>query len=605
MGYRPETRRYPEKSPLQGSQADLKSSPNPFKFQMIAPLLWCFLSLTPSSPQGPDEVWIQRAHELSQRTLVLKLDDGLQAWAESGRLFGPSDEVRGLSDQLQEHEVQPLFQQSALELLEFRNQALARGHWPLPPDLSLYFKIECQDSATAASLVDQLQDHPVVAHAYMAPAPAPPPADIPPTTPHWTDQQDYFESPTDGTRMFEVAGVLGARGRNVRMTDCEYAWVYDHEDLELDSSHWVGGTPVGIWEDHGTAVLGQIYAQDNGYGVTGGVPNCDPYMATEYAVSWGFNPTQAIINAAAASQAGDVILLEMQTGGPTGAYVPEEWTQASFDAILNATAAGIHVVEAGGNGGMDLDDAVFGGKFDVTVRDSGAVIVGASQSWNPQVKQSWTSRGSRVDCQGWGDSIYTTGYGDLWNVSGDDRQDYTWSFGGTSGASPIVTSAVVSVIGAMKAHGMSLPSPTDLRAALRVTGTPQPAWDEATGRIGPQPDMEALFDWFQLPEGMRHPGAASLGDSLTVDLQGNPNENWTLYRAMNTAITNTSAGTRVLGNQQFAAVASGVLDASGNGSFTGVIPNKPALVGREVFTQTYFDPTGTPRWSNGGAILIQ
>jgi hypothetical protein len=49
-------------------------------------------------------------------------------------------------------------------------------------------------------------------------------------------------------------------------------------------------------------------------------------------------------------------------------------------AIRAATGRGIHVIEAAGNGGMDLDDARYGRRFDRTFRDSGAIVVGASDS---------------------------------------------------------------------------------------------------------------------------------------------------------------------------------------------------------------------------------
>ena len=57
-------------------------------------------------------------------------------------------------------------------------------------------------------------------------------------------------------------------------------------------------------------------------------------------------------------------------------FVAMEYWDSYFDAIKNATARGIIVVEAAGNGGMDLDSSIYGGKFDRSVRDSGAILVG-------------------------------------------------------------------------------------------------------------------------------------------------------------------------------------------------------------------------------------
>lgn len=52
---------------------------------------------------------------------------------------------------------------------------------------------------------------------------------------------------------------------------------------------------------------------------------------------------------------GDVILLEIQIGYNGGPWLPIETQSAEFEAIQYATSLGIVVVEAGANGGVDLD----------------------------------------------------------------------------------------------------------------------------------------------------------------------------------------------------------------------------------------------------------
>jgi serine protease len=73
--------------------------------------------------------------------------------------------------------------------------------------------------------------------------------------------------------------------------------------------------------------------------------------------------------------AGDVMLLEQQAPGPGGAFVPLEVLPAVYDAIRLATQDGIIVVEAAGNGGVDLD--ALGSPFPAGKPDSGAIVVGA------------------------------------------------------------------------------------------------------------------------------------------------------------------------------------------------------------------------------------
>ena len=93
-------------------------------------------------------------------------------------------------------------------------------------------------------------------------------------------------------------------------------------------------------------------------------------------------------------------------------------------------------IEAAGNGRVDLDDDRCQQRFDRNIRDSGAIIVGAGHA-ETRERLSFSSYGQRVDLQGWGHRVTTTGYGGLFDPS-DIRQRYTSSFNGTSSASPIV-----------------------------------------------------------------------------------------------------------------------------------------------------------------------
>ena len=69
---------------------------------------------------------------------------------------------------------------------------------------------------------------------------------------------------------------------------------------------------------------------------------------------------------------------------------------------------------------------------------SGAIIVGAGAAptayGGSDVDRSrldFSNYGSRVDLQGWGEAVVTTGYGDLYNEHPDSNWDYTNSFSGT------------------------------------------------------------------------------------------------------------------------------------------------------------------------------
>src|SRR5690606_26520821 len=181
--------------------------------------------------------------------------------------------------------------------------------------------------------------------------------------------------------------------------------------------------------------------------------------------------------------AGDVILIEQQISGPNATgegqqgLVPVEWNKATYDAIKNAVAKGIVVVEAAGNGGEDLDDAVYstgnnGHHPFKTANDSGAIIVGSANSpytSSPRSRLSSSNYGSTVDLHGWGRDIVTTGYGFYYDDEGKDLW-YTHAFGGTSGASPMVTAAVaVAQSNYIKKSGIPA-TPAAVKNMLRNTG---------------------------------------------------------------------------------------------------------------------------------------
>jgi subtilisin family serine protease len=168
--------------------------------------------------------------------------------------------------------------------------------------------------------------------------------------------------------------------------------------------------------------------------------------------------------------------------GPLEAYQPV------FDAIATATAKGIIVVEAAGNGNVDLDGSNCEGLFDRSVRDSGAIIVGAGLAAN-RTRLVFSSYGSRVDVQGWGNAVTTTGYGDAFPTL-DVRERYTKGFSGTSSASPMVAGAAIAIQGVLKACGKSLLTPQQMRNLLVNTGAEQPA---GGGHIGPMPRVDAAL----------------------------------------------------------------------------------------------------------------
>jgi len=410
--------------------------------------------------------------------------------AESQRLISIEPHVRDIGR---------LFQQDEDLLAERRRRGEERSGRELA-DLNLYYRLSLLPKTTADQEKELLAALNALASVEIAYAQSPPrpPVDIPPPTPNFESFQGYLDPAPLGIDARYSWTQPGGRGQGVRIVDVEGAWKTTHEDLP--PLFYQGGVQTTIpgWLQHGTAVLGEMVAPNNGYGVTG-IANL---AQAGYESFQNQGVASAITNAVAAAGLGGLVLLEVQYSGPSTPSspcgcagsccdcVPVEYFQAEFDAIALATANGTIVVEAGANGATDLDDPVYGGLFNRSVRDSGAILVGASNSTD-QAPTCFTNFGSRIDVHGWGWNVTTTGYGDLFNGGGDENQYYTSVFGGTSSASPIVVGTAADLQGVALARGFGAITPADVRWRLNDTGTPQAS---DTRLIGPQPNLRAAIE---------------------------------------------------------------------------------------------------------------
>ncbi|MFP2927545.1 S8 family peptidase, partial [Pyxidicoccus sp. 3LG] len=405
-----------------------------------------------------------------------------------------------------------LFKETESMLAERKRTGEERGGRQLA-DLNLYFEVPLLPGTSAegvAKLVADLNALESVEVAYAEPRPEPAmvdfgmseavrgllaAVDLPPATPLYESRQGYLNAAPTGIDARYAWTVSGGTGAGVRVVDIEGGWRTTHEDMPTLFRQ--GGAQYNdlSWRNHGTAVLGEMVGAPNAYGVTGIV-----HGASAGIEGIGNQSTaSAINNAAAAVGRGGVILIELHAQGPADGtactcnttqcnYIAMEYWQANYDAIATATANGVVVVEAAGNGSANLDAPAYGNAFNRNVRDSGAIVVGASTA-NTRVPMCWTNFGSRVDVHGWGEQVTSMGYGDLF-ASGED-QYYTGTFSGTSSASPIVTGAAASLQGVSIASGRGAIDPRALRQLLAATGTPQAA---SSQNIGPLPDLRRAIN---------------------------------------------------------------------------------------------------------------
>ncbi|NOT83985.1 MAG: hypothetical protein HOP02_04215 [Methylococcaceae bacterium] len=422
-----------------------------------------------------------------------------------------------------------LFIQTEQELDNQKSQGEKLAHKELE-DLNSYHLVmlDYLSKQEIENLVDQLNRSNLVEIAYFTSLPSLPvigaPADIAPTTNNFDAQQTYLDAAPGGINArWAWANRANTRGNGIRLADLEYGWNLDHEDLGFNAADLLSNVNSANddFRNHGTAVLGEVIGADNAYGVTGIANQVDISMSGD---DGNTNNRAAIITNVATNplRAGDVMLIEQQVFARAdqnltapacvsqGALLPVENEPAIRASITTATANGIIVVEAAANGGLNLNNVIAQG--------SNAIMVGAGTSANTHNPLCFSNHGTRVDVQGWGQNVVTTGYGSILNPFTPPttpvpvNQRYTSTFSGTSSASPIVAATIADINGhfnatfAANGNGNTLGTGRLLnsivmRSLLRNTGTAQganngagiPATDNLHN-IGPLPNIRAALE---------------------------------------------------------------------------------------------------------------
>lgn len=297
----------------------------------------------------------------------------------------------------------------------------------------------------------------------------------------------------------------GGRGESVSVVDIEQGWRVAHPALTRFAP-LVMPDPLRINRDgfrrfvgtHGTSVVGVIAADGTpAVGIAPGVASVRACSHYDRSALTGLHVAAAMVQAATALPAGGVLLLEVQRENTEGRPLPTEIDFADFTAIRTLVDAGIIVIEAAGNGNLDLDlwshpseRRMVRGHTDW---DSRAIMVAAAESelTDGDGHARWIEKetvgsnfGSRVDCHAWGERVAAAAAASVAQVG------YRNDFDGTSAASAIVAGAAACAQGMAIAAGRTYDSP-GLRAAFRATGTPQrPA--SAPDLIGVMPNLRAI-----------------------------------------------------------------------------------------------------------------
>lgn len=381
---------------------------------------------------------------------------------------------------------------------------------PFPPTASLaaFWRIDLREKrCRIAAFLASIRKLEVVVAAYpdsTAQAPAVTPGDDP-----RYGAQGYISAAPTGIDAPFAWQQQGGDGTGIAIVDLEMNWNESHEDLAARNPTLLYGDrqPTNQAQNHGTACLAIMVGSDNTEGIVGVAPAAGQVkLVSHYSNSdqTGAHVAAAVTFATSILAPGDVLVLEVETGVGTTYPLgyPIEVKDPEYHAIRLAAGNGIIVIEAAGNAGDDLDLYVGPPNTEFEnvpvlqkgVRDSGAILVGASTAGLPHRRLDVSNKGPRIDCHAWGEQVTTAGYG----LFGDRNKWYTNSFSRTSAATAIIGGAALAIQGIAMAAGQRL-TPTEMRTSLADWATGTEILGHSTldpnpqTRIGVMPNLRRLL----------------------------------------------------------------------------------------------------------------
>lgn len=398
--------------------------------------------------------------------------------------------------------IEPVFSEKTRDKLpKLQRLAVDRDPSYTPSDLTAFHYVEAENADDLIALAKTLAASPAIRSVDVE-IPGPDPlvndADDP-----LSANQTYLNPAPVGLDARYAWTFPGGDGAGQRVIDIEQGWTFNHEDLAGHGITQLNGVLVDTSRSHGTAVLGELCAIDNTLGCTGFAPN----IASVFVASRNPSLANSIVDVLDQLDFGDVMLLETQDGVPgtmPTMYGPSEIVEAVREACRLATALGIIVVAAGGNGtsngfapATNLDTftdtagnlVLFRSNANPNFFDSGAIIVAAATSAAPHSRLVYSTHGQRVDCYGWGENITTCS-----SDSGGATTLYRTNFGGTSGASPMIAGAALCIQGIYQASTGGRLSPRQMRQILSDPAFNTPRAPAETTAIGVMPNLRGIID---------------------------------------------------------------------------------------------------------------
>ncbi|MED2985435.1 S8 family serine peptidase [Bacillus thuringiensis] len=379
-------------------------------------------------------------------------------------------------------------------------ELIIKGQGQDPSDSSInllsYFIIEYPGNVDLERLVNSLSSWDIVESAYVD-IPGEDPSIVNPSDDPLYTYQGYLKAAPEGIDAHYAWRIHGGDGTGQSVIDLERGWTLNHEDLIHLKAQILHGQIRNKSRHHGTGVLGQIAACDNQIGCIGIVPNLKSVNVVSY---YGFDRDEypiseadAILAAIPHLEPGNVLILEVQAP-IDDKILPIEIKPPVFDAIRLAIQHGIVVIEAAGNGYLNLDQYEIHGKkifnrSSPDFRDSGAIMVGAATAGVPHKRKDFSNHGSRIDCYAWGEKVVTCSSNPQGNTT-----EYNYNFNGTSSATPIIAGAALAIQGIVqKSCGYRL-NPARLRNLFGNPQTGTSSENPAVDCIGVMPNLRAIID---------------------------------------------------------------------------------------------------------------
>ena len=466
-------------------------------------------------------------------------------------------------------------------------------------DLNNYYRVWTLGARETERLVNTLNRDALIETAYAEFIPVLA-EDIPPTTPNWEPNQGYLDPAPSGLGYWPMQSIVGARFQNGQLAHLEGGWIEDHEDCDwLTNPNYVGLPPSGIflttWVQHGSACVGVLAGGRNLYGVRGFA--CDTKKM--WFLSLANGSANIVSFATELLNPGDVMSSSF-VYAIAPIHAPRDLPQADWDAIRVASIKGIHYTYSAGNTSTDIDnEPLFYGRWAPTAASSGGYIVGATEAINP-VRINWSNFGAtHVISNGWGQRIYTMGYGSLFAPNNDPRQYYTAIFGGTSSTASQLAGVIASFVGAVKEQNGRVLTVAEVKAALRATGTPIP-----NGAVGNRPDLAQLLAINGLPDGLLATADGPPGGSWSYEVTGNVGELYTVLFSPNRANIPFGLNRPFLIDPATLTVLEGGNLSTAKKTTTLQIPNSPALKDTDYYIQAIFVRGGTFHFSNSAALWV-